>query len=186
MKVALFGGAFDPPHIGHQRIAQEMIAHSIVDEVWYVPVYKHPWEDRLKKWHMAAYDHRKKMVKLILSPQTHLHEYLDVSFTYPTLLQFSKDYPDYDFSWIIGADNLPTFSDWDYYQEIISEFGVHVYPRKGFKLETDIKGMNLLTDFTEVVASSTAIKEKLKVEESIVDLVDAKVAQYIQDIHLYI
>ena len=66
MKVALFGGVFDPPHLGHQRIAEEMIAHSIVDEVWYVPVYEHPWEDRLGKWQMADYEHRKKMVELIL------------------------------------------------------------------------------------------------------------------------
>lgn len=185
MKVALFGGAFDPPHIGHQRIAREMISHSIVDEVWYVPVYKHPWEDRLKKWHMVDYSHRKKMVEMILSPQTYLHEYLDVSFTYPTLLQFSKDYPEYDFSWIIGADNLLAFRDWDYYREIINEFGVHVYPRKGFKLETDIKGMNLLDDFTEVVVSSTMVREFLKKKDDIIGLVGPKVAEYIKENSLY-
>jgi len=185
MKVALFGGAFDPLHIGHQRIAQEMIEHEIVDEVWYVPVYKHPWEDRLGKWQMAVYKHRKKMVELILSPQTYLHEYLDVSFTYPTLLQFAYDYSGYEFSWIIGADNLSTFGDWDYYQEIIDEFGVHVYPRQGFVLEQLFKGMNLLTDFPEVVASSTKVREVLGRGKSISGLVDPKIAEYIEENNLY-
>lgn len=185
MKVALFGGAFDPPHVGHQRIAQEMIRHQIIDEVWYVPVYKHPWEDRLGKWQMTTYEHRKKMVELILSPHTHLREYLDVSFTYPTLLQFAYDYPDDEFSWIIGADNLSTFGDWDYYQKIIDEFGVHVYPRQGFALEQIFEGMNLLIDFPEVVASSTMVREALSRGESILELVDLKVAQYIKENKLY-
>jgi len=185
MKVALFGGAFDPPHLGHQRIVEEMITHSIVDEVWYVPVYKHPWEDRLEKWQMATYEHRKKMVKLILSSKTHLYEYQDVSFTYPTLLQFAHNYPEHDFSWIIGADNLSTFGDWDYYQEIINEFEVYVYPREGFELKTDLQGMNLLIDFPKVVASSTMVKKKIKASESISQLVDLKVERYISDNKLY-
>lgn len=185
MKVALFGGAFDPPHIGHRRIAQKMIDHAIVDEVWYVPVYKHPWADRLEKWQMAAYEHRHKMVELILTSQTSLHEYLDISFTYPTLVKFADEYPEIEFSWIIGADNLATFVDWENFQKIISEFGVHVYPRRGFVLEQLFEGMNLLTDFPEVVASSTKVRQALSKGESIAELVDPKVAQYIQDNHLY-
>ena len=185
MKVALFGGAFDPPHLGHQQIAQKMIEHSIVDEVWYIPVYTHPWADRLGKWQMAAYEHRKKMVELILTPGTKLMEYQDVSFTYPTLVEFAKNYPEHDFSWVIGADNLPTFGDWDFYQQIISEFGVHVYPRRGFILEQLFEGMNLLTDFPEVVASSTLVREALNKGESISELVDLKVEQYIEENKLY-
>lgn len=185
MKVALFGGAFDPPHIGHQRVAQEMIRNSIVDEVWYVPVYKHPWEDRLGKWQMAAYGHRKKMVKLILTPGTKLMEYEDVSFTYPTLVEFANKYPQHQFSWVIGADNLPTFGDWDFYQKILDEFGVYAYPREGFILEQSFKKMNLLADFPEVSASSTKIRKALDKKESISELVHPKVAEYIRENKLY-
>ena len=185
MKIALFGGAFDPPHLGHQRIAQEMIGHALVDEVWFVPVFKHPWEDRLGKWYMAAYEHRKMMVELILLPHTHLYEYLNVSFTYPTLLQVAKNHPEDEFSWIIGSDNLPTFGDWDCCQKIINEFKVFAYPRKGFPLKQFFAGINLLDDFPEIDVSSTMVKEKLKQGESISKLVDAKIAQYIQNNHLY-
>jgi len=186
MKVALFGGAFDPPHVGHQRIAQEMTRHEIVDEIWFVPVYQHPWADRLGKWQMAAYEHRQKMVELILTQRTKLMEYEDVSFAYPTLIKFAKDYPQHQFSWIIGADNLPDFGDWDFYQKIISEFGVYVYPRAGFILEQLFEGMNLLTDFPEVIASSTAVRKALNKGESISELVDPKVARYIKENNLYL
>ncbi len=185
MKIALFGGAFDPPHLGHQRIAKEMVNHQLVDEVWFVPVFRHPWADRLDKLQMADYEHRKEMVKLILTPGTFLHEYLDVGFAYKTLQYFAKRYPQHQFSWIIGADNLPTFDDWEYYQEIIDEFGVYVYPREGFELKTDIKGMKLLSDFPEMVVSSTMVKKKLLAGGSISDLVSPAVAGYIESNNLY-
>ncbi len=185
MRVALFGGAFDPPHIGHQRVAQEMIGRDIVDEVWYVPVYEHPWADRLGKWQLAAYEHRQKMVGMILTPHTRLMEYKKISFTYPTLVEFAARYPEHQFSWIIGADNLAAFGDWDYYQQIISEFGVYVYPRQGFKLKTELKDMKLLKNFPEVVVSSTVVREKIKAEADVSGLVTEEVLSYIENNNLY-
>ena len=185
MRVALFGGAFDPPHIGHQRIAQTMIEHKLADEVWYVPVYEHPWAERLDKWEMAAYDDRLKMVELILDDHTYLREYPKLSLAYPTLLQFAKNYPTDDFSWIIGADNLSDFTDWDCYQQILEEFGVHVYPRAGFELKTDLPGMNLLTACKKVVASSTEIKQRLRSGQKVEQFLDPRVLKYIQDHDLY-
>jgi nicotinate-nucleotide adenylyltransferase len=162
-----------------------MIKHLIVDEVWYVPVFEHPWQERLGKWQIESYSHRKKMVKLILSPQTHLREYLDISYAYPTLLWFANNYPQHNFSWIIGADNLASFGDWDYYQRIIDEFGVYVYPRAGFALQTDLVGLQLLHDFPKIQVSSTLVKKKLQAGEAVKGLVSQQVEAYIKQHGLY-
>lgn len=66
MKIALFGGAFDPPHVGHKAVADSLIEEKIVDEVWFVPVYKHPWAARYGKQQLTDYDIRVKMLELTI------------------------------------------------------------------------------------------------------------------------
>lgn len=185
MKIALFGGAFDPPHLGHQQVGQELIAQRVVDEVWYVPVFQHPWAARLNKWQMVAYEHRRAMVKLILFPGAKLKEYLQVSFAYPTLQYFSKKYPTDDFSWVIGSEYLATFGDWKFVDRVLSEFGVYVYPRTGFPLEPLMPGMIALTGFPEMGISSTEFRHKYQRGEDVTTLVDAKVLAYIKQKKLY-
>lgn len=64
MKIALFGGAFDPPHLGHKIVANSLIKNKIVDEVWFVPVFKHPWADRYGKHNLTDYNDRVAMLDL--------------------------------------------------------------------------------------------------------------------------
>lgn len=185
MKIALFGGAFDPPHLGHQLVGREVTQRGIVDEVWYVPVYQHPWAERLNKFSMAPYEDRKKMVELVLSPQTQLKEYLDVSYTYPTLKHFQAEYHEHEFSWIIGSEYLDSFADWKFVDEILAEFTVYVYPREGFPFKNLMDGMMPLEDFPEMAVASTEIRQRLAVGESISELVDPVIERYIQQQELY-
>jgi nicotinate-nucleotide adenylyltransferase len=185
MKIALFGGAFDPPHLGHQRVVAEMIARRVVDEVWLVPVYEHPWAERLNKWQMTSYRHRKAMVKLILSPGTKLMEYQDVSFAYFTLQHFSKKYPEHGFSWVIGSEYLPSFKDWKLVNKVLNEFRVYVYPRAGYSLEPLSTGMTALAGFPKMSTSSTEFRQRYQSSEKVDDLVDKRVLRYIKDNNLY-
>lgn len=185
MKVALFGGAFDPPHLGHQQVGREMIAQNVVDGVWYVPVFEHPWAERLNKWQMVAYEHRRAMVELILFPGAKLMEYQAVSFAYPTLEYFSAKYPAHEFSWVIGSEYLPSFADWKFADKVLSEFGVYVYPRSGFPLQPLVAGMTALTGFPEMKISSTEFRQKYQAGEDVTKLVDAKVLEYIRKNKLY-
>jgi nicotinate-nucleotide adenylyltransferase len=185
MKIALFGGAFDPPHLGHQQVAQEMIEQKVVDEVWYVPVYKHPWEKRYGKSNMASYEHRKAMLKLIMPKKTQLKEYLDVGFTYPTLVYFSKKHPEHDFSWLMGSEYLGRFDDFLAGHPKLLDFNFYVYPREGFELKTSLKGMSLLVDFPEIAASSTAVKKRLEAGKDVSKLLNESVFEYINKHALY-
>jgi len=53
-EVALFGGSFDPPHVGHLLAAAYVLATEPVDELWFVPVLQHPFDKPL----VAPYEHR--------------------------------------------------------------------------------------------------------------------------------
>lgn len=195
MKVALFGGAFDPPHLGHQRVGQEMISQKVVDEVWYVPVFEHPWAERLNKWEMEGYQQRQEMVELILFPGAKLAEYKDVSFAYPTLEYFSQKFPAHEFSWVIGSEYLPSFKDWKFADRVLAEFGVYVYPRAGFPLQPLMRGMTALQGFPEMNISSTQFREKYQAglkaagqeagDQAAARLVDKKVLRYIKESKLY-
>lgn len=185
MKIALFGGAFDPPHLGHQRVGQEMVGRQVVDEVWYVPVFKHPWAERLGKLIMAPYHHRKKMVELILPAGTRIKEYRDVSFAYHTLVYFTQLHPSTEFSWVIGSEYLPDFADWKLADEILAEFAVYVYPRQDHPLAPVQSGMKALTGFPQVKASSTLVKDRLKQGLPVEQLLDERVVEYIESHSLY-
>ena len=70
MKVALFGGAFDPPHIGHQRVAEEIIKREVADEVRFVPVKNHAFDKK-----MSSAEHRLAMCTLITNGQIGVETY---------------------------------------------------------------------------------------------------------------
>lgn len=188
MKIALFGGAFDPPHRGHHRVSQELLTRGWVDQVWYVPVYKHPWEARLGKFQMTAYPHRRQLVKLVAAthPQTYLREYRQVSFTYPTLVHFTKRYPDHQFWWVMGSEYLPKFDDFLKGHPKLLDFPFFVYPRAGHPLQPLYDQMMPLTDAEQVVISSTQVRGEVKAGQPIDQLVIPPVAEYIRQHQLYL
>lgn len=184
-RIALFGGGFDPPHLGHQQITRELLEKNLVDEVWYVPVKQHPFGKKV-----SANHHRIAMLENILIPHTRieLHEIEKegTSYTYLTLKELTTRYPDKKFFWVIGSDNLPGFHKWGSYEKIISEnYPFYVYPRPGLPFTPLYPNMIPLTDWPEIPISSTEVRQKILAGESIADLVDPKILKYIESHHLY-
>ncbi|MBU1885607.1 nicotinate (nicotinamide) nucleotide adenylyltransferase [Patescibacteria group bacterium] len=184
MKVALFGGAFDPPHLGHQRVAEEMIKHRVADEVRFVPVKNHAFDKK-----MSSAEHRLAMCGLITNGQIRVETYeLDntgVSYSHKTLRALSAAEPENEFFWVIGSDNLASFHKWGDYQQLLAEFRIYVYPRQKYSMEPLRKGMVVLSDMPEVAVSSTLVREKIKTGESVIKLADEKIVKYIKENGLY-
>jgi nicotinate-nucleotide adenylyltransferase len=185
MHISLFGGAFDPPHIGHQEVVRYVLKEKITDEVWFVPVKQHPFGKTVE-----VNGHRIEMLKLILEPKMRVEMFElknpGKSFSFDTLLSLSKTYPQHRFSWIIGTDNLSKFHLWEKYQELVEKFTVYVYPREGSEFKPLYDNMIPLKKAPLVQFSSTGIREMIKKGESITGLVDPKVAQYIKENNLYL
>ncbi|MCA9370073.1 MAG: nicotinate (nicotinamide) nucleotide adenylyltransferase [Pseudomonadales bacterium] len=185
MNIAVFGGAFDPPHLGHIQIIQSLLESSF-DEVWCVPVKNHAFGKQMLPAH-----HRVAMLELALSGMNNIKidEYElhqpGVNYTYDTLVAFKQHYPEHTFSFVIGSDNLPTFYTWFDDTPGILEFPFFVYPRKGFSFEPLFEGMTPMRNMQEVAISSTQVRQAVMAGESIEHLVPPAVEKYIQQQKLY-
>ena len=191
MKIILFGGAFDPPHLGHQQITHYLLDEQIADEVWYVPAKTHPFAKP-----MSPAEHRLAMLKLIVDdPRIKIEMYEQekegISYSHETLDYLSAKYPQHTFSWIVGSDRLPDFYKWvdsqgRDYLAMLSKYRFYVYPREGSPFEPFYKNMEPLKKAKEWTFSSTEVRQKVKSGEDIQGLVDPAVAAYIQKHHLYL
>ena len=189
--VIVFGGAFDPFHLGHLTVVKNLLVKQLADEVWLVPAGQHPFEKRVANDH-----HRLKMIELglnSLDPQLRTKVNLDetelnkkgVGFTFDTLNFFQAQHPNWTFKFVIGSDNLDSFRKWGNYQELIKTYQFLVYPRAGYDFQPWYQEMQALNNFPQIETSSTQIKRLLKNHQSIAMLVDEKVALYINSHHLY-
>ena len=184
MKICIFGGAFDPPHLGHTTIAQTLLKHKKCAEVWFLPVGEHAFE---KKMSSAA--DRTAMLELVLEPQMKIERYeldrTELSITYETLQALAVAYPQHTFSFVIGSDNIERFTEWHHYQEMLAQFPFWVYPRQGFPLTGLLPGMIALTEAEPIAVSSTEVRAAVRTGKSLEGLVNEQVAEYIQTHQLY-
>lgn len=184
MHIGLFGGTFDPPHRGHQQVSQALLEQQLVDEVWYVPVFQHPWAERLQK-KFAPYEHRVAMLELILEPNQKVAHFKHVSFTFDTLEFFSKQYPQHIFTWIMGSEYLPKFKDFLVGHPGLALHPFYIYPRAGAAKQPLYSNMTLLDQVPEVAVSSTQVREHLQAGQPVEDLLDQKVIKYVENNRLY-
>ncbi len=185
-KIALFGGAFDPPHLGHQAVTAALLEKQLVDEVWYVPVFQHPWADKLGKHHISDYQQRVEMLELITQKGSRVAHFKDVSFTYPTLLYFSQKYPEYKFWWVMGSEYLSKFNLFLEGHPKLVDFPFFIYPRAGFPMKPLYENMIPVEGVQEVTIASTQIREAVKQGNSIYGLVDPQVKAYLDSHQLYL
>lgn len=187
MHICLFGGAFDPPHLGHVQISRAIISEKVADEVWFLPVKNHHFEKK-----MNDIKHRLKMLEMIVPQNAHMRIELyetkqqGINYTYQTMVALSKQYPVHQFSFVIGSDNLVGYDRWLVQHPQLLDFPFFVYPREGFPFEPMYSNMTALNGFKTVAISSTQVREKVAKGESISGLVDPQVEQYIKENKLYI
>ncbi|MDE6631620.1 MAG: nicotinate (nicotinamide) nucleotide adenylyltransferase, partial [Muribaculaceae bacterium] len=132
MNIGIFGGSFDPIHEGHVNLAKYVLDHTDLDEVWLMVSPLNPLKPQ---GYVATNEQRLEMARLAVEgiPGIRVSDFefhLPIpSYTYKTLTELKKSYPDHDFRLIIGGDNWADFYRWRNPKEIVSDFGVIIYPR---------------------------------------------------------
>lgn len=186
MKIGIFGGTFDPPHNGHQLVTEELIKKKIVDQVWYVPVFQHPWAERLSK-KFAPYELRVAMLELLIKDHKRIKikHFKQKSYTYDTLEHFRQLYPGYEFFWVMGSEYLPKFSDFLSMHPRLIDYHFYIYPRSGYPKEPLYPNMTLLDKMPEIEVSSTQIRKLLEQQKSISSLVSTDIRKYIKEHKIY-
>lgn len=198
MKIGILGGAFDPPHLGHLIIAEQIISYMNLDQMWFVPVYSHPFEKK-----MSSTNDRLAMTQLVetnhIKASDFEYEFNKSSITIETMRLLGKQYPINDFYWCMGSDLLPDFYKWDEWEKLIREYNIVVYPRastiheleehvlKGFQLSSIPKNITLIDKEDTVITniSSTIVRKRLQEKRSVKYIVPEKVIEYIKKNNLY-
>ena len=119
-KIGLFFGSFNPIHIGHMILAEFMIEHTDMKEVWFIVSPQNPLKE--KKSLLADY-HRLAMVNIAVEDEPRMRssniefKMPQPSYTIDTLTYLSEKYPQQKFILIGGTDILPSFHKWKNYKE---------------------------------------------------------------------
>ena len=136
MKICLFGGTFDPPHIGHLLIAQTVYEAENFDKILFIPAYAPTHKNGV-----TSRKHRIEMVKIAISDNPNF-EYSDVdivrkgiSYTIDSIVDIKRKYEltDDEIYFLIGSDSLIDFKNWKNPKEILDECNVIVAIRPGFR-----------------------------------------------------
>ncbi|MCA9570212.1 MAG: nicotinate-nicotinamide nucleotide adenylyltransferase [Myxococcales bacterium] len=154
MRVAIYGGSFNPPHVGHAMVAAWLGWTSRVDRVWLVPTGSHAFGKRLLPFGL-----RVEMCEVLARCAG---SHVDVctieaelpvpSYTIDTLRALAVRHPEHTFQLVVGADILPETPRWKAWDAIAREFEPIVVGRGG---HGDVEGM---PTFPEV--SSTVIRAR--------------------------
>lgn len=191
MKVGLYFGTFNPIHIGHLVIANHMVEFSDLDQVWFVVTPQSPFKakqsmldnyQRLELVYRATEDYPK------LKPSDIEFGLPQPNYTINTLAYLEEKYPDYEFSLIMGEDNLKNFHKWRNYELILENHDLYVYPRisseaSGNKL-TENKKVHLV-DAPVMEISSTFIRDSIKKGKLVKPLLPDKVWEYLDEMNFY-
>lgn len=198
-RVGIFGGSFNPVHLGHTALAAYICEQGLVDEVWLMVSPQNP----LKR-DLALLDEQERltMARLAVAPYPKLQacdfEFAlpRPSYTYHTLQALRTTYPDCEFSLIIGEDNWQCFDRWYRGDDIARETHIIVYPRgvEDARLRKDDKvrfstfnfKLSILENPPLLPYSSTEIRQCIAAGQDASHMLHPDVAQYIKQQQHYI
>jgi len=184
-RVCLFGGTFDPPHIGHLHIAEKVLEMLDLDEVWFIPTYHPPHKDKAE----TASHHRLQMVSLMIEGQERFRveaielERKGKSYTIDTIAQLKRKYPNTEFYFLIGGDQVQELSTWKRFDELVDIVQFIGVERPGYQWKDAPYVKKLSIPLIDV--SSTEIRQRIKTGRPFCHLLHEKVFHYIKENGLY-
>lgn len=199
MKIGILGGSFDPIHNGHIYMAEAALKEYKLDQVWLMPAGHSPNKnesnmtsaiDRYNMCCLAASDNDK-----ITASDFEL-KLENTSYTYRTLSELKKQYPEHNFYFIMGADSLDYFKTWKHPEIIASLCTILVVIRDSFSIENMSDTINDISSIfscdirllkcPKFDVSSTMIRDRIKNSISCNQYMNSKVIEYIENHHLYL
>jgi nicotinate-nucleotide adenylyltransferase len=195
MKIGLYFGTFNPIHIGHLIIANHMAEHANIDQVWMVVTPHNPLKKKstlLEDYHRLQMVHLATEDYLKIKPSDIEFKLSQPNYTVNTLVHLQEKYPNYEFSLIMGEDNLRSLYKWKNYEAILAHHEIYVYPRletkgrSGEAISSEAENTTFknhpkihLIDAPVVEISSTFIRDNIKKGKNVQPLLPGKVWDYI-------
>lgn len=179
MRIAFFGGSFNPPHYGHFLVASWALCGGFVDRVWMVPCYRHAFGKDL-----ASYEDRIRMCELGTSAfagrieVSRIEEELGgPSYTIDVIEQLVQLHPKDQFFLLVGTDILHEKDQWKEFERLVELAPLLVAPRGGFHPQEG--------GFHIPEVASSQIRKKLSLREDISSILPPPILNYIYTHQLY-
>lgn len=171
LRTGIFSGTFNPLHIGHLIVANYILEYAELDEIWFLPTPENPLKGDVPKLNAQL------RLEIVRKSIAHFDRFKvsDFEFSLPrpnytlnTLRALEEKYSDRTFELIIGSDNWRNFEQWFAYEQLIANYRILVYPRKGASIENLPNNEHVVVvDAPEIEISSTFIREALRQDKEI-------------------
>lgn len=195
MKIGIYGGAFNPIHKGHIKLAEEVKAKADLDKIIIMPSGVSPHKSSNS---LIDSSHRLEMCSLAFEGEDYIISDLEIrregkSYTVDTVTQLKGIYPDDELYLIMGSDMLLSFHRWYRYEDILSSVTIVATTRQGDislrelkKYSREVLGKEtLIIDFEPFECSSTKVRDTLLSGGDASDMLPEKVLSYITEKGLY-
>lgn len=198
MRIGIFGGTFNPPHLGHKRLALSIAESASLDKVLIIPTATPPHKTGSD---LADENHRFEMCRLLFTES--LFEVSDIeflrggkSYTVETVRKLKKLYPEDELFLIIGSDMLLSFHKWYCFEEIVENVTLCVATREK-EISTDAllsyvkenlklsEGDIIISEIEPFVCSSTKVRGLIKEDDITDGYLSSEVRDYIDTNKLY-
>ena len=190
MRVGLFGGSFNPIHNAHIALASTICEQARLDEVWFMVSPQNPLK---QAGDLLDENERYEMVKLALESEAKILKASNYefhlerpSYTWKTLRALKLDFPQHEFSLIIGGDNWVRFPRWAHSEEILANHHIYIYPREDSDINEASLPQNVhLVHTPKINITSTMLRDMIKNGKDITPFVPDAVAKAIADNNYY-
>jgi nicotinate-nucleotide adenylyltransferase len=171
VKTGLFFGSFNPVHTGHLIIANHMLEHTSLDEVWFVVSPQNPLKNQ-----QDLFDEKTRCALVQLAIEGNAGFKLcdreltlqRPSYSCKTIEVLMDEYPGHDFVLIIGSDNLDVFDQWKNHEKILEMLLLFVYPRGGTCHSPFLKHPSVQMIHAPLLdISSTMIRENMRLGKDV-------------------
>lgn len=184
-RIGIIGGTFDPPHVGHLLIAEEVRIALNLNEVWFIPTNEPPHKEKA----MTDGKNRVKMVKKAVK-SNHYFKVNEIemeregkSYTVDTMKALKNRNSDVEFYFILGADMVEYLPHWQKIEELMEIVKFVGVKREGFNLNSKYPIIEIAIPMIDI--SSSMIKERLVNGRSVTYLIPESVEHFINEGHLY-
>jgi len=194
MRIGVFGGSFDPPHLGHLQLAKAVRSSLELDEVVFVPAFRSPFK---REKIQATAKQRYQMVEMLIRDEAGLSlsdveiSRKGLSYSVETLTELSLSRPG-DYWLLLGSDSACSLDQWKQPQRLaqLARFAVVLRPPQSL-VEVQRRIPEALlekVDFVEMKPnpiSSTEIRELIQHRRPFARFVNQDIAEFIETHHLY-
>ena len=189
LKTALYFGSFNPVHIGHLIIAQQVVESGAADRLWFVVSPQNPLKPSSSL--LNEYD-RVHLVELAIAGNPKFRaskvefSLPKPSFTIDTLAYLTEKHPGEEFAVVMGGDSVQNIRKWKNWETLVERHELIIYNRPGFEVPKDLPGTRIrVLDAPLLEISATFIRERIKTGASARYLLPDAVWTYVEENRYY-